>query len=111
MVPWGDGLFLVGATQIESDEEGAVSVRSALELLSSAYALHSAFGEAEIVGFGAGARPAFPNNRPKIVVKGDHIHVNGLFRHGFLLAPALAEMTAGYIEDGTTHPEVFRCKS
>lgn len=107
MVPWGYGFYLVGATQIESDEEGAVSVRSALELLSTAYALHPAFGEAEVIGFGAAARPAFPDNLPRIVVKDDHIYVNGLYRHGFLLAPALAELTARYIDDGTTHPEVF----
>jgi glycine oxidase len=107
VVPWGYGFYLVGATQIESDETGPVTVRSALELLSTAYALHPAFGEAEIVGFGANARPAFPDNLPRIIVKNDHIHVNGLFRHGFLLAPALAELTACYIETGDTHPEVF----
>ena len=107
VVPWGYGFYLVGATQIESDEAGAVTVRSALDLLSTAYALHPAFGEAEIVGFGAGARPAFPDNLPRIIVRGDHIHVNGLYRHGFLLAPALAELTARYIESGETHPEVF----
>jgi len=108
VVPWGYGFYLVGATQIESDEGGPVSVRSALDLLSTAYALHPAFGEAEIVDFGAGARPAFPDNQPRIVVNHDHIHVNGLYRHGFLLAPALAELTARYIEDGATHREVFR---
>ncbi len=107
VVPWGNGFYLVGATQIESDERGEVTVRSALELLSTAYALHPAFGEAEIVGFGADARPAFPDNLPRIIVKGDHIHVNGLYRHGFLLAPALAELTAQYVENGETHPEVF----
>jgi glycine oxidase len=107
VVPWGHGFYLVGATQIESEEEDAVSVRSALELLSTAYALHPAFGEAEIVSFAAGVRPAFPDNRPRIVVRDDHIYVNGLFRHGFLLAPALAELTVGYIKSGATHPEVF----
>ena len=107
VVPWGYGFYLVGATQIESDETGPVTVRSALDLLSTAYALHPAFGEAEITGFGAGARPAFPDNLPRIIVKGGHIHVNGLYRHGFLLAPALAELTTRYIESGDTHPEVF----
>jgi glycine oxidase len=107
VVPWGYGFYLIGATQIESDEAGPVSVRSALDLLSTAYALHPAFGEAEVVGFGAGARPAFPDNLPRIIVKDDHIHVNGLFRHGFLLAPALAELTTRYIDEGETHPEVF----
>lgn len=107
VVPWGYGFYLIGATQIESEEEGAVSVRSALDLLSTAYALHPAFGEAEVVSFGAGVRPAFPDNRPRIVVKNDHIYVNGLFRHGFLLAPALAELTTRFIETGETQPEVF----
>lgn len=107
VVPWGGGCYVVGATQIESEDARPVTVRSALELLSTTYALHPAFGEAEIVDLGAGVRPAFPDNRPGIVVKNTHIYVNGLFRHGFLLAPVLAEMTAAYIEDGARHPEVF----
>ena len=40
---------MIGATVIESEETGPISVRSALELLSAAYALDPAFGEAEIV--------------------------------------------------------------
>ncbi len=107
VVPWSENRFMIGATQIESDETGPVTVRSALELLSTAYALHPAFGEAEILEFGAGARPAFPDNQPRIVVKNTHIHVNGLYRNGYLLAPALAELTARYIVSGETHPEVF----
>ncbi|WP_339949394.1 FAD-dependent oxidoreductase [uncultured Albimonas sp.] len=93
IVPRGDGLFMLGATQIESDDRRR-SVRSVLELLSAAYALHPAFGEAEVVEIGADARPAFPDNLPRLVRRGDTIHVNGLFRHGFLLAPALARMAA-----------------
>ena len=72
VVPWGDGLFMLGATVIESDDAGPVTVRSALELLGSAYALHPAFAEAEIVEMGAGVRPAFADNVPKIVVRGPH---------------------------------------
>ena len=71
VVPWSENRFMIGATQIESDETGPVTVRSALDLLSTAYALHPAFGEAEIVDFGAGARPAFPDNLPRIIVNGD----------------------------------------
>jgi glycine oxidase len=33
--------------------------------------------------------------------------VNGLYRHGFLLAPALAELVASFIDTGATDPEVF----
>jgi glycine oxidase len=107
-VPWGDGLYMIGATVIESEETGPVTLRSALDLLSAAYALDPAFAEAEIVRQGAGARPAFPDNRPRIIVTKGYIYVNGLYRHGFLLAPALAELVANYIESGDTHPEVFR---
>ncbi len=106
-VPWGNGLFMIGATVVESEETGPVSVRSALELLSAAYALDPAFAEAEIVKLGAGARPAFPDNRPRIIPAKGYIYVNGLYRHGFLLAPALAEMVAAFIATGETHPEVF----
>lgn len=106
-VPWGDQLYMLGATVIESEETGPISVRSALELLSAAYALDPAFGEAEIVTLGAGARPAFPDNRPRIIPTKGYIYVNGLYRNGFLLAPVLAELVAAYIETGTVEPEVF----
>jgi glycine oxidase len=108
VVPWGDGLYMIGATVIESEEMGAITVRSALDLLSAAYAVDPAFAEAEIVRQGAGARPAFPDNRPRIIPRKGYIYVNGLYRHGFLLAPVLAEQVASFIDSGTTDPEVFR---
>jgi glycine oxidase len=108
VVPWGDGQFMVGATVIESDDAGPITVRSALELLGMAYALHPAFGEAQIVEAGAGVRPALPDNVPKIIVRGQTIHVNGLYRHGFLLAPALAALVATYLETGAMDNRVFR---
>jgi glycine oxidase len=107
VVPWGDGVHMIGATVIESEETGAITLRSALDLLSAAYALDPALAEAEIVRQGAGARPAFPDNRPRIIPRNGYIYVNGLYRHGFLLAPVLAELVAHYIETGATHPEVF----
>jgi len=107
VVPWGDGLYMIGATVIESEESGPITLRSALDLMSAAYALDPAFAEAEIVQQGAGARPAFPDNRPRIIARKGYIYVNGLYRHGFLLAPALAELVADYVETGTTHAEVF----
>jgi glycine oxidase len=108
VVPWGDGLYMIGATVIESEEVGAITVRSALDLLSAAYAVDPAFAEAEIVRQGAGARPAFPDNRPRIIARKGYIYVNGLYRHGFLLAPVLAELVASFIDSGATDPEVFR---
>lgn len=107
VVPWGKGVYMIGATVIESEETGPVTLRSALDLLSAAYALDPAFAEAEIVLQGAGARPAFPDNRPRIMVGRRYIYVNGLYRHGFLLAPVMAELVADHIETGATDPEVF----
>jgi len=98
---------MIGATVIESEEIGAISLRSALDLLSAAYAIYPGFAEAEILLQGAGARPAFPDNRPRIAVAPGYIYVNGLYRHGFLLAPVMAELVADYIETGATDPEVF----
>ena len=107
VVPWGDGLYMIGATVIESEETGPITLRSALDLLSAAYAVDPAFAEAEIVLQGAGARPAFPDNRPRIIVAKGYIYVNGLYRHGFLLAPVLAELVAAYVETGAMDSEVF----
>jgi glycine oxidase len=107
IVPRGDGLFMVGATMIESDQPTRISARSMLELLGAAYALHPAFGEAEIVEIGTGVRPAFRDNLPRICRRGDTLFVNGLYRHGFLLAPALARRAAELVLDGRFYPEVM----
>ncbi len=106
LVPRGDGVYMLGATQIESADRTRATVRSVLELLSAAFALHPAFGEAEILEIGVDARPAFPDNVPRIRCNGNKIYANGLFRHGFLLAPALAQMVAAHVLDGTT-PELM----
>ncbi len=94
IVPRGEGLYMIGATTIESGDASGVSVRSAIELMSAAYALHPAFGEGEIVEMRAGLRPAFPDNEPRIVERTGRIFVNGFYRHGFLLAPGLAARAA-----------------
>ena len=107
IIPRDDNRFMIGATSIESEDKG-VSVHSALELLTSAYAVHPAFGEARIVEIGAGLRPAFPDNLPRINVNNRKISVNGLYRHGFLLAPALAELTLAYVQRGFIHNEVMQ---
>ncbi len=106
IVPRGDGIFMLGATQIESGERDRATVRSVVELLNAAYALHPAFAEAEIEEIGVDARPAFADNLPRITKGKDRIFVNGLFRHGYLLAPALARMVGDYLTKGMI-PEVW----
>ncbi|TGS84682.1 glycine oxidase ThiO [Mesorhizobium sp. M3A.F.Ca.ET.174.01.1.1] len=97
VVPREQNLFMVGATMIECDADGPVTVRSTMELLGAAYALHPAFGEAELVETGVGVRPAFADNLPRVERDGGHIRINGLYRHGFLLAPAMARQAADLI--------------
>ena len=108
VIPRDGNRFMLGATSIESEDQG-VSVRSALELLGAAYAVHPAFAEARILEFGAGVRPAFPDNLPRIAVQQRRISVNGLYRHGFLLAPALAELTLASVQRGEIDNEVMQC--
>lgn len=107
VVPRGDGRFMVGATAIENEERPRVTARSVLELLSAVYALHPAFGEAEIVETGADLRPAFPDNLPRLRREGRTIFLNGLYRHGFLLAPALARRAVAVALKNETFPEVM----
>jgi glycine oxidase len=108
VTPRADGHFMVGATAIESASRGPVTARSAIELLSAAYALHPAFGEAEIIEMRADARPAFPDNLPRLVSQGRKTYLNGFYRHGFLLAPAFAERAAVALVQAETNHEDHR---
>ena len=107
IVPRGDGRFMIGATMIENEEEGRITARAMLELLGAAYAVHPAFAEAEIIETGAGVRPAFADNLPGLRVEGRIIYVNGLYRHGFLAAPALARRAAAVALEGASVEEAM----
>lgn len=109
IVPRGEGLFMVGATMIETDFQGPITARSLMELLNAAYALHPAFADAAIVETGAGIRPAFPDNLPRVTREGNVIILNGLYRHGFLLAPTMAAEAADLVFSGQTKQRSPRC--
>lgn len=83
--------FVIGATQLESEDTREPTVRSALELLSACFSVHSGFAEAEIISIDAGLRPAFLDNEPRIFQDEHFITLNGLYRHGYLLAPAMVD--------------------
>jgi len=106
VVPRGDGVYMLGATMLESGAKTRVTARAAIEMLSAAYALHPAFAEAEILELGADARPAFPDNLPHLRRRGTTLFANGLYRHGYLLAPAVARMAADHIMTGQV-PELM----
>lgn len=94
IVPRGNGIYMIGGTMIESSSDRAISLRSLSELLSAAFTLHPAFAEAAVLETGAGLRPAFPDNLPRVWQENGTWYLNGLYRHGFLLAPAMAQKLA-----------------
>ena len=91
VAPRPNGEFVVGATELESEDAGPVTVRSVLELASALHSLHPAFGEARILRMSAALRPALDDHRPCIEQRGGVWHINGLYRHGYLCAPALVD--------------------
>jgi glycine oxidase len=109
IVPRGNGLFMVGATMFESDSNGPIVARSLMELLNAAYAVHPAFADAELVETGVGIRPAFPDNLPHVEQLGNVTVLNGFYRHGFLLAPAMAAQAADVIVSTQAGQRSLRC--
>jgi len=83
--------FVVGATELESEDDGPVTLRSLLELGSALHSLQPAFGEARVLHAAAALRPALDDHRPALRRHGRLWQLNGLYRHGFLCAPALVD--------------------
>jgi glycine oxidase len=109
IIPRAEGRLVVGATSIESDDHSTVSVRGALELLTSAYSVLPALAEARILEFNTQVRPALPDNAPAIRFDRQRnlLHINGLYRHGFLLTPAITEEVLALLSLGDKTSEVI----
>lgn len=91
MVPRPGDVIVVGASEIESEDRSPVSLRSTLELLSAAHSVMPALAEARLIHTETNLRPALPDNLPAIRHSAGKTEINGLFRHGWLIAPALVE--------------------
>jgi len=91
IVPRDNNRYIIGATEIESEDKSPMSVRSSMELLSAVYTMHSGFGEARIVKTMTNCRPSMKDNLPFIKHGKKTTQINGLYRHGYLLAPAVVE--------------------
>lgn len=91
LVPRPGDLMFVGATEIESEDCSPVSLKSAVELMSAAYSVLPMLAEARILRLDRHLRPALPDHLPCIAHADGLLTINGLFRHGWLLAPALVE--------------------
>jgi glycine oxidase len=101
IAPKQDGLFVIGATEIESEDLSPASVRSTLELLSAAYTVDSGFAEGRIVEIATQARPTLPDNLPALRPLGQGVlQVNGLYRHGYMISPAVLDATLQWLSTG-----------
>ena len=112
IAPKPDHVFVVGATEIETEDLSPASVRSTLELLSAAYTVHSGFAEARILEISTQARPTLNNNLPGIRQIGPRsLQINGLYRHGFLIAPAMLDIVLEWVQShNTTLAQQFSLK-
>lgn len=111
IVPKPKQRFIIGATEIESEDCSPVSVQSMLELCSALYTINPAFAEARILELDANLRPAFIDNMPHIeqqptldTTSAKIISLNGLYRHGYLLAPTMVEHTLNMIHKTGNSP-------
>ncbi|MBU3565982.1 FAD-dependent oxidoreductase [Polynucleobacter sp. MWH-HuK1] len=107
IAPKENDVYVVGATEIESDDLSEMSVRSAMELLSAVYTVHSGFAEARILEMATQCRPTLKNNLPEIRMKKDKgqadlIMINGLYRHGFMIAPAVLDCALQILAQGSS---------
>lgn len=103
IAPKQEHVFVIGATEIESDDMGPASVRSVMELLSALYTVHSGFAEARILEIATQCRPTLPDNLPALRWLGERVlQVNGLYRHGFMISPAMLDITLQLLRTGDT---------
>jgi len=91
IVPQGKDHYVVGATMIEDSKDEHFTLRSALEMMTAFSSLGTQVLESNIVNMETGFRPAYPSQRPAVKRQGNIVSCNGLYRHGFLLAPLMAK--------------------
>jgi len=107
IAPKEDDIYVVGATEIESEDLSPMSVRSAMELLSAIYTVHSGFAEARILEMATQCRPTLKDNLPEIFFdqktnEAGLMMINGLYRHGFMISPAILDCALEVLSAGTS---------
>ncbi len=91
LVPRDGNRIVVGASEIESEDRSPISLRSTVELLAAAHSVIPELAEARIIHSETNLRPALLDNLPRLDVQDGITRINGLFRHGWLIAPVLVE--------------------
>ncbi|WP_432786319.1 tRNA 5-methylaminomethyl-2-thiouridine biosynthesis bifunctional protein MnmC [Oligella sp. MSHR50489EDL] len=91
IVPRQNNIFVIGASTIESEDRSPVSVRTTVELLAAAHSVLPGLAEGRLVHTETNLRPALVDNLPRIETEQGLSRINGLFRHGWMIAPAMVE--------------------
>jgi glycine oxidase len=103
IAPKRNHVYVIGATQIESESLAPITVRSCLELQSALYSIHTGFAEAAVIDAFASCRPAFLDNLPRIDKRPGFLSVNGLYRHGYLLSPLVLDLALQCVDGDVQH--------
>lgn len=98
IAPKRNSVYVIGATEIESESLAPITVRSSLELQSALYSVHTGFAEANVLHAYANCRPGFMDNLPRIEMGDGLMRVNGLYRHGYLLSPYVLQSALNVLE-------------
>ncbi|HEY1103972.1 MAG TPA: FAD-dependent oxidoreductase [Burkholderiaceae bacterium] len=106
LVPRAGDVVVVGASEIESEDRSPVSLRSTVELLAAAHSVLPELAEARVLHSEANLRPALPDNQPRLHTEPGLTRINGLFRHGWLIAPALVEQALAALPTTPSHEAV-----
>ncbi|MEK8029611.1 FAD-dependent oxidoreductase [Ideonella sp. DXS29W] len=91
MAPRPGDTLVIGASEVESEDRSEVSLKSAVELMSAAQSVMPILQEARILRLDRNLRPALPDHEPHLDTQPGLTRINGLFRHGWLVAPALVD--------------------
>jgi glycine oxidase len=91
IAPRPDDVLVIGASEIESEDRSEVSLKTSVELMTAAYSVLPALQEARVLRLDRNLRPALPDNEPHVESRPGLLRINGLFRHGWLIAPALVD--------------------
>ena len=92
IVPRAEGQLVVGATTTESDDPSPISVRGALSFCPLPILCSPLWPKrAPRIQRASAARPAGQSARIRFDCKRNALHINGLYRHGFLLTPSIVE--------------------
>lgn len=107
VVPKKDRI-LCGATSEEQGFDPSNTAGGLLDILRKCYAAVPGIYELRVLETWAGLRPSTLTRLPVVDREADRpvYHINGLYRHGILLAPLLGKALAELIATGQRLPEV-----